>query len=182
MADYPSPSNQPQYNPLPPPPPARGNDGCWKWGGLGCGLGCLSLAIVFAAFMFIAFPQIRPIMSECMKLESDVKLIQQQMRQTLAALERYRDDNGKFPPNLEALVPQYLSDRSALRHSQNPQGPPFKYTVPSSSDSGAILEYALTFELPDKRTIPIPLSLSRDGIFNTVAIPDQCTRFMQAMQ
>ena len=181
MADYPSPANPPQYNPLPPPPPARSGDGCWKWGGLGCGLGCLSLGIMFAAAVFILIPQLRPLISECMKFESDTTLIQDQMRSTLRAIERYREARGAFPPNLDALVPTYVRDQKLLRYSQNPQGPVFKYTKPSDSDDAAsvILEYALTFRLIDNRTIPIPMRLSRDGAFSAVAVPEQCRNLIR---
>ena len=183
MSTYPPPSNQPYPDVLPPPPPPRssGGDGCWKWGAIGCGMGCLSLAIIFAAGMFIVMPQVRPLMSECMKIQAEVSMVQHEMRTLLSALQRYRDVNGKYPPNLEALVPNYLPDRSALRFSQAPQGPAFKYTVPrgDTADQFPVLEYALTSKAPDNRPIPVPIRVAPTGEFNKDAVPEQCRAFLR---
>jgi hypothetical protein len=177
MSDFPPPSNQPFNDILPPPPPPRSSsgDGCWKWGGISCGLGCLSLAILIAAVFVIVMPQIKPLFSECMKLESDVSIVQQEMKAVLRAIDRYREAKGRYPSSLEELLPKYISDRSELKFSQNQPGPVFKYTAPTGqSDDTPILEYALTYRLLDNRTIPIPVRLTKRGDFDTVAVPDQC--------
>ena len=183
MSTYPPPSTQPYPDVLPPPPPPRasGGDGCWKWGAIGCGMGCLSLAILVAAVLFIFMPQFRPMISECMKIEAEVAMIQREMQLTLGSLQRYREANGKYPPTLQALVPAYVSDASALRFSQNARGPLFKYTVPSgtTADQFPVLEYALTYKMPDNRTIPIPVRLAPSGEFNKDAVPEQCRAFLR---
>jgi hypothetical protein len=143
-------------------------------------MGCLSLAILFAAAIFILGPQIRPMLSECMKIESEVAMVQREMRQVLSSIQRFREAKGKYPPDLQALVPSYVSDRSGLKFSQNQQGPTFKYTVPagSSADEFPVLEYTLTYKTPDGRTIPVSVLLAPNGEFNKDAVPEQCRAFV----
>src|SRR5512145_1612139 len=100
MSDFPSPANQPYSDPLPPPPPPRSSsEGCWKWGAIGCGMGCLSLAVLIAAVIVFA---VMPLINTCMKLESDLATLHKEMSAVGQAITRYQDKKGAYPPDLNA--------------------------------------------------------------------------------
>ena len=163
---------RPYTDVLPPPPPPRssGGDGCWKWGAIGCGMGCLSLVILGAVLLYMFMP----LMNTSTRIEADLSVLRQEIQAVGQAINRYREANGSFPATLNALVPKFLSSTDSLKSSQHPTGPAFKYTRPtaSSPQDVAILEYAMPFRLPDGNTAPILVRLLRNGQFAREEIPE----------
>ena len=166
--------------PPPPPPRASGGDGCWKWGAIGCGMGCLSLAILGAAMIYMFMP----LMNTSTKIDAELGVLRQDMQTVGQAINEYREANGTFPATLKALVPKYLSGAESLKSSQHPSGPEFKYTRPaaSSPEDAPILEYAMPFRLPDGSTAPILMRLLRSGQFAREEIPEPYGNFIEALR
>ncbi len=171
---------RPYSDVLPPPPPPRasGGDGCWKWGAIGCGMGCLSLAI-FGAVMILYF--VMPMMNTCMKIDSDLSALHQEMQTVAQAVNRHKDEKGSYPQTLSALVPTYVSSADSLKWSQNSQGPVFKYTRPTATGAAdaPMVEYAMPYTLSDGKTAPILVRLLRSGQFAPEQIPEQCRQIRQ---
>ena len=97
------------------------------------------LAAVLAGMAFAACPaqaQDGTLTAAEIKSESAAK-------QIVFACKLYAmDNNGKYPPNLDALVPAYIADRSAFISPLNPKDPVGYIYTPGftdTSDSEAIV-------------------------------------------
>lgn len=84
----------------------RGRTSCWVLGGLGC-LGLLILAFVGIYLLGRAIQQ--SFGGAIQQSEQMERVVIPRMKSIYQALQRYAaDHNGKYPPNLQALVPKYL--------------------------------------------------------------------------
>ena len=166
--------------PPPPPPRASGGDGCWKWGAIGCGMGCLSLAILGAVLLYMFMP----LMNTSTKIVADLGVLRQEMQSVGQAINQHKEATGSFPATLNALVPKYLSSADSLKSSQHPNGPVFKYTRPTASSplDVPILEYAMPVRLPDGSTAPILVRLLRNGQFTREQIPEPYGDVVEALR
>jgi hypothetical protein len=116
----------------------QGRTSCWVLGGLGC-LGLLILAFVGIYLLGRAFQRsfgesIQQAQQMEMKVEPRLKSLYQ-------AIQRYTaDHNGKYPPNLQALVPKYL-DKEALQPIAIDEKTQVKiiYKPPKPSDPGDVI-------------------------------------------
>lgn len=120
----------------PPPAPMRrpGNNGLLLWSLVGCGVIALLVVVIGGVLlsktikgsagakgMFSVFSEMDPAAKSVQKVE--------------VALEDYqKDHNGKYPATLDALVPKYVSDKSAFICGAGDSPTPMEYAVPKSGD------------------------------------------------
>lgn len=85
----------------------QGRTSCWVLGGLGC-LGLLILAFIG---IYLLGRALERTFSEPIKQAAQIEqVVEPRMKAIYQAIQRYaKDHNGKYPPNLQALVPKYLS-------------------------------------------------------------------------
>lgn len=85
----------------------RGRTSCWVLGGLGC-LGLLILAFVGIYLLGRAFQKT---FGESIKQASQIEqVVEPRMKAIYQAIQRYAaDHNGKYPSDLQALAPKYIS-------------------------------------------------------------------------
>ncbi len=152
---------------LPPPPPPRGGDSCWKWGAIGCGVGCLALIIVSAILGFFVWPTISTAVRGSVKAVQQAQACQPEMLRVWKAVEKYHKDKGTYPSSLHDLVPAYIATEAELRFSGIPEGPEFTYRKPEADSSGSavMLEYSIPVAMgsavPQKMYQVI--TISKDG-------------------
>lgn len=145
---------------LPPPPPQRGGNGCWKWGAISCGIGCLGLLIAFAVLLMVTWPTVQTML----KAQEKGDQVKRDMRLIAKAIDAYAADKGRYPSALKDLVPSYLPDGRSLRPSADPSGPAYLYLRPPANAPGS--HVLLQYELPP----PVPggppwvIRLRKDGV------------------
>ena len=123
---------------LPPPPPRRADDGCWKWGAIGCaGCGVLGL-IAIVGLVFLLKPVV-------VKSLEKVQIVEKDMHTLDKALKAYSEKKGKYPSRLKELIPNFVPDSKAFHTSAEPDGPEFMYIPPENDAPGStiILQYDL---------------------------------------
>lgn len=89
----------------------QGRTSCWVLGGVGC-LGLLVIMAVGFYFLARAVQE-----SGFMQMAQTVAEAEQKLKPRLAAIyqgiQQYAQaNNGKYPPNLKALVPKYLTEEA----------------------------------------------------------------------
>src|SRR5262245_12488999 len=112
---------------LPPPPPRRADDGCWKWGAIGC-VGCGFLVVLGVIALVVI---LRPYISEALKGMEKGQLVARDMRGLNDRLRQYDKAKGKYPAKLKDLVPNFVSEERGLHPSADPSGPEFTYFPPA---------------------------------------------------
>src|SRR5436309_31193 len=146
---------------LPPPPPPRGDSGCWKWGAIACGGGCVLLVIAVIVMIVFAGPSIKKIFGSAVQLSQDAQNCQIEMSALWQKIEKFHADKGKYPDKLEQLVPKYVPDKSGLKLSTKPTGPEYTYHKPTkdAQPTDVVLEYNLAMASPDGQTVAFPVRL-----------------------
>ncbi len=83
-----------------------GRTSCWVIGGIGC-LGLLIIMAIGMYFLGRAFQGVfGGVIQSAQEMES---VFEPRYNQVVNAIKQYlQDNNGKYPPNLQALVPKYL--------------------------------------------------------------------------
>ena len=99
----------------PPPAPARrpGNSGLLLWSLIGCGVIALLLVVIAGVMLSKGLTSggSKGIFSVVSAIPSAAESVQK----VGTGIAEYRKDNsGKFPPSLDALVPKYVADKSAF--------------------------------------------------------------------
>ncbi|WP_299044717.1 hypothetical protein, partial [uncultured Thermosynechococcus sp.] len=86
----------------------RGRVSCWVLGGLGC-LGLLILAFIG---IYLLGRAMQKTFGETIKQATQMEqVVEPRLKAIYQALQRYAaDHNGKYPPNLQALTPKYISN------------------------------------------------------------------------
>ncbi|MCX7924534.1 MAG: hypothetical protein N2554_01840 [Fimbriimonadales bacterium] len=89
----------------------QGRTSCWVLGGIGC-LGLLIIAMVGVYLLGRAIQE-----TGIMQMAQTAAEAEQKLKPRLAALYRgvqqyVKANNGKYPPNLKALVPKYLTNEA----------------------------------------------------------------------
>lgn len=117
----------------PPPAPMRrqGKNGVLLWSLVGCGIIAILIVVVVGVTaskvmkntntkgMFSVFSAMTPAAEGVEKVG--------------ASLEDYRKDHGgKYPPTLDALIPKYISDKSAFAVGNSDDPKQMEYTVPKA--------------------------------------------------
>lgn len=140
----------PSYSPPPPPPPPRNDSGCWKWGAIGCGSGCLLLVILIAVIGYSG----RGLWKQAINMGMETAQAQQEMKTLWTHVDRYHKDKGKYPDKLEDLVPNYVASEKNLHLSVHPEGPQFGYIKPgpNSAPDDVMLTYEMTIQIQDTTT------------------------------
>lgn len=150
---------------LPPPPPPRGDNSCWKWGGITCAVGCGGVILLCVVLALVFGPTCKKFFNTAMQAGYDSQQAAKEMRVVWTGLERYqRAHNGKYPDTLKALIPEYLPNEQALRFSKRPEGPPFTYykPAPDAPGSSTVLEYAVPLTIANT-TQNIMIRIHKDG-------------------
>lgn len=155
----------PQGDVLPPPPPNRSNDGCWKWGAIGC-VGCGVLAVIGVIAIVI---MVRPLVTKVIQGMDSVKIVARDMKQVGTAINKYHAEKGKYPEDLKVLIPHYLPDEKSLHPSTDAAGPEFTYTKPGkdSSSTMVMLEYDMPSPIPQDPA-PWPIRMHKDLTIETL--------------
>ncbi len=83
-----------------------GRTSCWVIGGIGC-LGLLIISVIAGFFLWRAFEgTFGNIIESAREIES---VFEPRYEEVVDAIREYlQDNNGKYPPDLKALVPKYL--------------------------------------------------------------------------
>src|SRR2546421_354608 len=115
---------------LPPPPPTRSSgDGCWKWGAISCLGGCLLLVLVVAVGIF--FFARSDLFKQAMKGADLQQRTTRNIYEIKNAIDKYRNEhNGKYPDDLQSLIPKYLASEQILKPTPDGSGPPIVYHKP----------------------------------------------------
>lgn len=157
------------YNP-PQPPQQSSGSGCFKAAGITCGV--LLILVIIGGFMVynavkktISNPN--SILGQSFKIGIDASngvVIQQ-------AIVKYKNDNGKYPPNLTALTPKYL-DPSKLHAGNDPNPDPshvsWTYTRPDASATAETPLLSLPITMEGK---PLKFVIKLDGSSTTTVAP-----------
>ncbi len=120
----------------------RGRVSCWVLGGLGC-LGLILLLFV-GIYMLVRAMQ-KTFGEPAKQVQQMEMVVAPRMNAIYQAIQRYTaDHNGKYPPNLQALVPKYLG-KDALQPIAIDEKTQVKiiYKPPKPNDPGdtVILEH-----------------------------------------
>ncbi len=128
---------------IPPQIPARQGMSCWTVGLLSC-LGAIALVIVGMVVLLVVVSR-RPEFKQAMSTGVQIAQCQQNMHEIYAAIDRYRQrNNGKYPKNLNELVPRYLAEAGKLKCPADTSGKPVSYQYfqpgPDTSDTAPLLQ------------------------------------------
>lgn len=108
-----------------------GNSRVWLWSLVGCGVIAL-LVVVIGGILLTKFLN----GSSILGVGDAMKTASTNFSKVSDAVESYQKDNsGKYPPNLDALIPKYLADKSTLT-SGGATPHPMVYTVPKADADG----------------------------------------------
>ena len=117
---------------------------CWTVGLLSC-LGAIALVIVGMVVLLVVVSR-RPEFKQAMSTGVQIAQCQQQnMQEIYAAIGRYRQrNNGKYPKNLNELVPRYLAEAGKLKCPADTSGKPVSYQYfqpqPNSPETAPLLQ------------------------------------------
>lgn len=122
--------------------PPRQGPNCWAVGAIGCLV--LIIAIGVATFVGIAAfmksntgKEFVSSMNTGIKSEVTASACVPDLRDIGAAINRYHEANGKYPPNLKALDPKYLSPGTSLHcgtdTNDDPSHVTYEYIKPTES-------------------------------------------------
>jgi type II secretory pathway pseudopilin PulG len=141
----------------------RQDDGCWKWGILGCGgLGCMAVLAIVGIVLFIArSPIARQAVGSALQSQAAV----QQLRVVGNAVDRYAADKKKYPNDLKELIPHYLPDERSLQISAEKSSPRIQYTRPAkdASADAIVLKVRIAPPLPFPDAPPWDIKRRKDG-------------------
>ena len=152
-------------NVIPPPPTTvrRQDDGCWKWGLIGCGgLGCV---VVIAAVVLFWGVMRSPMVKQAMSSVFQAQAATQQIKTVGTALDRYVADNKKYPKELKELIPKYLPDERSLHISPDAGSPRIWYKKPAMDAPGEtiVLQTEITPPIAMPDAPPWAIKLRKDG-------------------
>ena len=121
--------------PTPTPMRRPGNGGLLLWSLVGCGVIALLVVVIGGVLMSKALkgaPGAKGMLNVFSAMDPAAKSVQK----VESALEDYqKDHNGKYPATLDALIPKYVSDKSAFVCGEGDSPIPMEYTPPKSSDT-----------------------------------------------
>jgi hypothetical protein len=121
------------------------------------------MVVIILGAIFLG-PKIRDFFQQAKQVTDQAQVAGREMQAVWAAVEKYHQDKGKYPDELETLVPKYLK-KEQLRFSQEPEGPKFSYYKPGkdTQSSDMVMEYkGLTMFFGD-REMPFRVRLLKDG-------------------
>jgi len=131
-----------------PPPPARGGGSCWKWGGIAC-LGCGCAGIIGVAILLAVTasrPEVRKAYSRIWSTAQEAGETVQRMQQVGEAINKYAQDNGRYPGRLSDLTPRYVA-AEMLKATADPGAKSFVYHKPPANAPGSFR--LLEIEIPN---------------------------------
>ncbi|MCL6474619.1 MAG: hypothetical protein K6U75_06155 [Firmicutes bacterium] len=128
---------------IPPEIPTRRGMSCWTVGLLSC-LGAIALVIVGMVVLLVVVSR-RPEFKQAMSTGVQIAQCQQNLQEIYAAIGRYRQrNNGKYPKNLNELVPRYLAEAGKLKCPADTSGKPVSYQYfqpqPNSPETAPLLQ------------------------------------------
>lgn len=146
-----------------------GRTSCWVIGGLGC-LGLLVIMVIGMYFLGRAF---QGTFGEIVKSAQEIESVfEPRYDEVVEAIKQYlQDNNGKYPPNLQALVPKYLQ-ADALQPIVLSDGKQIKFVYkppkPDDPPDTVVLEHSppvvMTVEMfGEKVETRITYQLRKDG-------------------
>jgi type II secretory pathway pseudopilin PulG len=149
---------------IPPPPPMRRqDDGCWKWGLIGCG--SLLVVGVLGIAALVYFGAKSPMVKQAIGAAMQSQEAMQQLKTVGRALDSFVADKKKYPKELKELIPNYLPDERSLHISQDSGSPRIWYKKPPENAPGEtiVLQTDITppIALPDAK--PWSIKLRKDG-------------------
>ena len=118
-----------------PPPPANNNGGCLKAAGITCGV-LLLLGVIVGVLGVVAIKKqlAHPDKSSPFGVVVIVAKVSPEGVAIHRAIMNYHNKTGKYPPNLQALVPDYLPDGKILHNELDTNPSPghitWQYTRP----------------------------------------------------
>lgn len=128
----------------PPPPVAnqrQGNNGLLLWSLVGCGVITL-LVVIIVGVMATSYMKksgskgffgVAGVVSTMTTAAENVEKVG-------VGLEAYQKDHGgKYPPNLDALVPKYVADKSVFVCGGSDDPRPMEYTAPKPNDADSVV-------------------------------------------
>lgn len=145
-------------------PTRRSGWSCWTIGLVSC-LGAVALVIAGLAALFLYVSR-RPEFKQVMSSGATMAQCQQNMQEIYQAIERYRQRNGgRYPEQLNALVPRYLAEAGKLKCPADLSDKPvsYRYFKPAKDSP----ETAPLLQCDHHRMFnePFSLILLKDGQF-----------------
>ena len=130
----------------PSPAPMRrpGNNGVLLWSLVGCGV--IALLVVVIGGVMVRGVLKGPGAKGMLGVFSSLAPAAASVEKVKGGLNDYRKDHGgKYPPTLEALVPKYVSDKSAFVCGNSDDPKPMEYTAPKpdANDSTVVVRVHL---------------------------------------
>ncbi|MGO8669964.1 MAG: hypothetical protein ACLQVD_01125 [Capsulimonadaceae bacterium] len=170
---YPPPQGPPGpgYGYVPPPPPQSNSGGCFKALGITCAV-LLVLGLIGGVLIFQAVKTQMSNPSSVFSQSMKIGMAAQSGPIICRAIAQYKAANGTYPPNLQALVPQYLPDKSVLHSSLDPNPDPshisWTYTPPAAGAAATTpmlsLPYHITVSAGGKtQTVPGQILFDANG-------------------
>lgn len=135
----------------PPTNPPRSNNGCLKAFGITCGVLLLlgTLAVIFGG---LAVRKSLSKKGSLLNTAMGVGTATPNGIKIQQAVVAYHRAKGKYPPNLQALVPDYLTDgkllHSDLDSNSNPGHVSWTYVKPAANAPGSTPLLRLPYQLP----------------------------------
>ena len=165
--------------------PPRRRPGCWLWGGLSC----LTLVLIFAAFIAIGAYKVaksgfgKQLLSQAFKAQD----CQQKITQVRGAIVRYHEHTGHYPATLAALAPTYI-DATALHctmdKSSDPTHPTFAYRQPpaATSENAAVplLSFHFITKLPGQGSMTQVMDIEYVELLDGTLARNQNQKFVDA--
>ena len=150
----------------PPAPTPAANNGCWKWGAIGCvGLGCVAvigfIALIVIVMMSPMGKQIMQATRQAVVMQSDMSIIKK-------GVDQYKIDKKNYPKTIKDLYPSYINDEKILHMNSDPSRPLYEYHVPeaNSPSSFILLEGEVPPLTPD--TKPVNVRMMLDSKFEQI--------------
>ena len=148
----------------------QGRISCWVLGGLGClGLVLLSFVLIYMLGRAVQQSGFTQSVQQAQRME---QIVEPRLKAIYQAIQRYTTaHNGKYPPNLQTLVPKYLNPE-ALQPIAVDEKTQVKiiYKPPKPTDPGdtIILEHQppITMKMSvfgEKIEMRITLQIQKDG-------------------
>ncbi len=161
-------------------PPKRG-PGCWAWGLMTCLVVVIIFAVLFAAGLYkmSKTAQGRKLMgtfSSAVHSGQNMGACMQKMKAVRDAVVRYHDHTGKYPANLNALLPDYLASPATLHCDldsvTDPKHVTFVYTKPKEGAPGStpLLSFHWKYEIAvgdQSELSEMNVGMTLDGTTNT---------------
>ena len=139
------------------------DDGCWKWGLLGCGILLFVgvLGIGAAVYFGMKSPMLKQVINSAVQSQDAMA----QLRTVGQALDRYVSDKKKYPKELKELIPNYLPSEDSLRINLDPGAPRIWYKKPPENAPGEtiVLQTDIPPPMPLPNAPPWSLKLRKDG-------------------